>query len=125
MEFCTKHKRPKSDAEKGGGRRITETAGYIPMEVQINNLIRAGQKLKRSREEQYDFPDGKVVEDFLDVTRSPNFDMADAFQIQREVKARIRERRRAALEEKDRIEAAKKAEEPPAGDPPEKKPEVK
>ena len=60
----------------------TEQAGYIPPQVQIENMILAGQRLDQSRRALYDFasPD-EIDEDAYDPTRSGNFDLADATQM--------------------------------------------
>lgn len=78
MEFATRYKRPQNPWEKGGGPRITESAGYVPAEKQIRDFMLAGQRLAVSRQEAYDFPDGIEDENFDDPTRHPNFDMSDA-----------------------------------------------
>ena len=59
----------------------TEQAGYIPPQIQIENMILAGERLNQSRKEQYDFASAdEIDEDAYDPTRSGNFDLADASQ---------------------------------------------
>lgn len=79
--FNTRYERKKSPLEMGGGDRITETAGYLPPQKQIEQFMVAGRRLAESRKEMFDFPDGKEDPSFSDPTRSPNFDLADAFQL--------------------------------------------
>lgn len=78
-QFKTDFKR--TPPEKNSGKSIVESAGYIPAQKRIENMILAGQRLVDSRKEQYDF-DGEVDEDYTDPSRSPNFDMADASMMQ-------------------------------------------
>lgn len=78
--FYTHHKRPDRVLEPGGGKRITEAAGYIPADKQIEAFMLAGQRLAAARKELYDFSDGVEDESFYDPTRSPNYDLADASQ---------------------------------------------
>lgn len=40
--------------------QVTDTSGYIPPMIQIENMINAGQRLNDYRRELYDFPDGEV-----------------------------------------------------------------
>ena len=59
----------------------TEQAGYIPPQIQIENMILAGQRLDQSRKALYDFAsEDEIDEDAIDPTRSGNFDLADASQ---------------------------------------------
>ena len=58
---------------------IVETAGYQPKERLIQSLIMAGQRLQEVRLEEFD---GSTVEEALenvDITRSSDFDIVDAF----------------------------------------------
>ena len=60
----------------------TEQAGYIPPQIQIENMILAGQRLDQSRKALYDFAsEDEIDEDATDPTRSGNFDLADATQM--------------------------------------------
>lgn len=84
--FNTKYNYKKvSIPEKNSGRSPVETAGYIPANQRIENMMLAGQRLSESRKEQYDFPDGEIDESYNDPTRSKNFDLADASQIQNNI----------------------------------------
>lgn len=68
--------------EKVNNKKLVEVAGYIPAKQRIENLMLAGMRLATFRSELYDFQAGEPLdENFTDPTRSPNFDLADAFQI--------------------------------------------
>lgn len=82
MKFHTNYEPPEVDFEKNSGEKKVEKAGYMPAEVQIFQMIQAGQRLGEARKEMFDFAPGQEVdEDVFDPTRSPGFDMADASQI--------------------------------------------
>ncbi len=57
---------------------LVETAGYVPREKSIENLILSGQRLLQSRMEEYD---GKTVVEALEnasVCRVNDFDIVDS-----------------------------------------------
>ena len=75
----------------------TEQAGYIPPQIQIENMILAGERLNQSRKEQYDFASAdEIDEDAYDPTRSGNFDLADATRLAMEAEASIAESQKAS-----------------------------
>ena len=75
----------------------TEQAGYIPPQVQIENMILAGQRLDASRRALYDFDSEEDIdEDAYDPTRSGNFDLADATRLAMEAEASIAESQKAS-----------------------------
>lgn len=80
----TRYNRDKAprDYESGGGKPIVETAGYVPADVRIKELLLAGERLAEYRAERYDWPNGSIVDDdhIVDPTRRPGYDMADAAQ---------------------------------------------
>lgn len=103
MKIYSVYDKPPFIKEKGGGVSEVETAGYIPAEVQIQDMLNAGRRLGEYRRERYDFgSDEEIPKDYYDPTRSPGFDMADASQLQQSVAARLRERaaQAAVLQEK-------------------------
>lgn len=107
MEFQTHYKRKKEPAEKNNMPSMTETAGYVSAKSRIEAIIAAGENLKRYREENYDFGERIPVDDnYFDVTRSKNFDMADASEMQRNVNSRLKQQQREAASK-----AAEKAQE--------------
>jgi len=86
-KFKTQYDKNDIVKEKNSGEIITEQAGYIPSQIQIENMILAGQRLDNYRKEQFDLND----EDFdefdveMDPTRNGNYDLADAFKDQQKV----------------------------------------
>lgn len=81
---------PPHSPEKNSGELITEQAGYVPANVQIEQMMMAGFRLQQSRG-GFEFDDGEAVpDDYNDITRSPNFDMADASALQMAVEAKHR-----------------------------------
>lgn len=107
------------EGEYNNGKSVTETAGYISAKDQIENLIIAGERLANFRSDQYDFgPDEDVPDDFEDPTRRPNFDLADASALARQINARLaaaaREKasggKSAPLEEPEAKESKKETE---------------
>lgn len=70
----------------------TEQAGYIPPKQQIEQMILAGRRLDDFRKEQFDFDsEEEIDEELYDPTRSVNFDLADATQMQIAVKQSLTE----------------------------------
>lgn len=86
MNFNSPYERIKQPLEAGGGPRIVETAGYIPIQAQIAQFINAGKRLEDYRK-QYDFGMGQPVpEDFIDPTKRKGFDIIDAQNLVNEIK---------------------------------------
>lgn len=93
MIFQTHYTHTKSPGETNLGKRLVEKAGYIPAKDRIENMILAGQRLIEHRMSMYDFDSNKELdESFYDPTRSKNFDMADAFQMQQNVENNIKQK---------------------------------
>ena len=69
--FATHYKPNGCIPEQNSGERLADKSGYISAETRIKALINAGIRLKSARAEMYDFPDGKIDEDFQDPTRNP------------------------------------------------------
>ena len=96
LKFKTQYTGSTTKPEKNFGERLVETAGYIPAQVRIENMMLAGRRLAEARKELYDFPAGvEPDENLSDPTRSPNFDMADATAIQMAAESRLRQSRKA------------------------------
>ena len=55
------------------GEKLVETAGYIPAQKRIENLMLAGQRLIMSRQAMYDSNGGEEFDDTIpiDPTRNP------------------------------------------------------
>lgn len=80
--------------EVNSGELLTEQAGYIPPDVQIENMIFAGQRLAEARG-VYDFDGDQEIDEDLDVpVRRANYDLADATQDQLALEARLRAQQR-------------------------------
>ena len=62
-------------------KEIVETAGYVPRQKTIENLLLCGQRLIESRMEEYD---GRTVEEALEnasVCRVNNLDLAESLSV--------------------------------------------
>lgn len=108
MIFSTPYNRPKSIGQVFTGKSMTEKAGYVPANQLIESMILAGRRLNEYRAAQYDFPDGKVDDNFTDPTRVQGFDLADATIIQQKLKTEIPDKIQE-LKEKARLEALEKS----------------
>lgn len=94
----------------------TQKSGYITAQKRIETIMLAGQRLKESRQEMYDWPDGNIDEDFYDPTRRKGYDLADATQ-----DSLINQRNlRDAKSRQDASEALKKASEAKLNEPSDK-----
>lgn len=113
MDFRTRYTaHPIPGEEPGGGKRVTESAGYIPAEVQIEEMLLAGKRLGEYRKERYDFAeDEEVPEDFIDPTRAPGLDLAEASMMERSMKERFKILK-AELAEKKKAQAEAAAAKP-------------
>lgn len=76
------------------GEKLVETEGYVSAQVQIENMIYAGQRLESSRR-GYDFDSDEIDEDYYDPTRAQNFDMADATQLKLQADSAVKAYREA------------------------------
>ena len=114
VEVYSHFRRPKDVKEINSGEQITETAGYIPADVQIQDMIAAGMRLGEYRREMYDFgADEEVPDDYVDPTRTPGADAVDIERAGVDINARIalaEELIKKAQEENAAIEAGKKME---------------
>ena len=106
----------------------TEQAGYIPPQIQIENMILAGERLNQTRKDMYDFSSAdEIDEDAYDPTRRANFDLADASQMAMETEMSLRDQaleadkaRKASQTAQDASGEVKKGSEVPNVPPPEK-----
>jgi len=97
VKLYTQYRRPPKRMEEMTSDTLTESAGYLPSKVQIENLIQAGKRLMEYRKGAYDFPDDKVVdESYEDPTRGPGYDLADASRDAAGVDKRLRAQAAAA-----------------------------
>lgn len=85
MKFNTKYDFFEKDDYLTDDTLLVESAGYVPREKTIENLLLCGQRLIESRMNEYD---GKTIEEALenaDVTRCSDFDVVDAGVLLRRV----------------------------------------
>jgi hypothetical protein len=79
MQFKMSFRKGEEKLEENHGERITESAGYIPAKIQIENMILAGKRLADYRSEMYDYESDEEDDDeMMDPTRRPGYDMVDA-----------------------------------------------
>lgn len=108
MEFNTKYKANPGKPEVNSGIRIVETAGYVPLNAQIQQFINAGKRLEDYRK-QYDFGLGQPVpEDFIDPLKKKNLDIVDVELI---LKSQIQEQKAKSKPPEVKNETIKKVEE--------------
>lgn len=80
MEFSTNYKRIwHSNPEVNDGPVLVETDGYLTTEQLVNLMIKEGQELRLARAELVDFQSAEEinVDQPIDPTRAPGFDLAD------------------------------------------------
>lgn len=89
--------RPVPTMEENSGEVIVETAGYVPTDRLINDMIDAGFRLQMARAQQFDLT-GDQEDDGVsyDPTRARGFDLADATRIIQQVSPRLEEQKIAA-----------------------------
>ena len=89
---------------------LTEQAGYIPPQDQIESMILAGQRLNEARASQYDFAsEDDIDEDASDPTRRGNFDLADASQMAMETEMSLRDQALEADKSRKALQTAQDA----------------
>lgn len=93
------HEKSKGEVLEKGSK--TEKHGYQTTEQKVLAMLKAGVQLENIRH-NYDFETQAMIDEaFMDQTREPNFDMADASRLLRQTTARIEvERKRRAEERK-------------------------
>lgn len=108
MKFNTKYERMREGGEVNTGKTRVEVSGYVPAKKTIESLILSGKRLVEARKEAYEFENGMLVpDDYIDPTRNPNFDLADATALDRETKIKLAEQKQKA---NDKIAMEKAAE---------------
>lgn len=111
-KITTQTIRPDRDFEENSGERIVETAGYIPPNIQIKNMIDAGVRLEEYRRELYDIGKDEKLNDQnmqVDITRYGTADMVEADIELNKITERLEENHEKLQEEaKQRIEREKK-----------------
>lgn len=92
-------------------RSLTETKGYVPLEVRVKHMLAAGQSLVKAKADMFDFlqeSDLDRMDPRVVMLRQPGIDLADMSEAMRESAKRkraIRER----LREANRAESARKS----------------
>ena len=120
-EFKTAYNSVPDEGEDLDPTSITETAGYIPADRQIQNLLNAGIQLQASRADYYDDTTGMDDEDLHIVPgRRGDLDLAEATEIERSVTARLQQQERDK-QQQDVERLAKEAEKAPEKNSPEAK----
>lgn len=102
---------PNATLEKNGGKRITRSSGYVPINKQIEMLEDAGKAMEDFREGSYDYQDEDVIQFTIDPTRAPNFDHADASEYKRKAEDYIKQQEIKANFKRRNLERAKRASE--------------
>lgn len=98
--FYTQWNPPPNPKEVNSGEVIVETAGYVPAQTLIESMLEAGIRLQQGR--GFEFEQGEDIPDnYIDPTRSPGFDLADAAQISMSNLARLEEQANAAKKRKN------------------------
>lgn len=107
---------PETKGEEMNPISIVETAGYLPADVQIEQLIDAGKRLGEYRKDMYDMEAGEDIDDVaIDPTRSGAFDLADGTMLGRIALSRLEAQKRdAEIKAKKEAENAAMAQEKPS-----------
>lgn len=90
MKFVTKFNWIHEPGEENSGLCIVDPSGYVSPQEQIENLIRAGERLEEFRRERYDY-DNPNEDDghWMDPMREAGLDFADAYRIREETLRRL------------------------------------
>ena len=92
MDFKTNWKKQESTKEILSEKDNVNRLGYVPMDIQINQYLVAGERLKEMREEMYHFSSREEIdEDYYDRLRQPNLDRVDVDRIIRENRDKARQ----------------------------------
>lgn len=90
MKFVTQFNWVCPPGEKNSGLSICDPSGYISPQEQIENLIRAGERLEEYRRERYDLDHGEEDDGvWMDPMREAGLDFADVYRIRQEVIRRL------------------------------------
>lgn len=76
--FVTKFNYARIPQEEVDTNEIVETAGYVPRQKTIENLLLCGQRLIESRMEEYDGATDEEAEKNASVVRVNNLDIVDS-----------------------------------------------
>ena len=91
-QIYTKYDRPSYKKEQNKAGTLVNKAGYVSAKIRIENIIDAGRRLIKYREEQYDFNDKNLnLDQPCDPLRSKSVDFADLTILQQRIKPVIEE----------------------------------
>ena len=89
MKFVSAYDYIPPVGEKMDEHSLVETAGYVPTEKKIQQMMLAGERLLAVTADQYDYSGDYDEDDFdIDPTRSGNFDLVDGQRILADLEAK-------------------------------------
>lgn len=89
MKFVSAYDYTPPKGEKMDEHSLVETAGYVPTEKKIQQMMMAGERLLTVTADQYDYSGEYDEDDFeIDPTRSGNFDLVDGQRILADLEAK-------------------------------------
>lgn len=89
MKFVSAYDYKPPIGEKMDEHSLVETAGYVPTEKKIQQMMMAGERLLTVTADQYDYSGDYDEDDFdIDPTRSGNFDLVDGQRILADLEAK-------------------------------------
>jgi len=96
MIYTSQNKPPRKPTSVSS-ETMTETHGYISTKNQIEKMLQMGRNLDEYRKGVYEFgAEDPIPEHHYDRTRAPNFDMADATQMARNLDAKGKQAKKLA-----------------------------
>lgn len=81
MRFNTHYDFVPAKQELYDDKEIVETAGYVPRQKTIENLIACGQRLIETRMEEFDGADDNEALENASIARVNNFDLAESVDL--------------------------------------------
>lgn len=89
MKFVTAYDYVPPMGEKMDEHSLVETAGYVPTEKKIQQMMLAGERLLAVTADQYDYSGEYDEENFdIDPTRAGNFDLVDGQRLLADLEAK-------------------------------------
>jgi len=96
MKFQThRENRIKTPTESNNSGKITNTLGYVPLNIKVQQLLNAGKRLQEYQD-GYDFTNDEIDENYYPKTRMQNYDIADAFNDNISLQNKMQEAKREA-----------------------------
>jgi hypothetical protein len=113
--FYTQYDRPVRDESEHPSLESQTETGYVPPEVQIEDMMRAGKTLMEYRKARFDtveLADQEGDEIPLDPTREPGVDLVDVMRASRNVFQRLKaQKEKADAEEIRKVQLEKTSQE--------------